>query len=493
MELDEKRIQDIVEKVVARLGPLAEVQPAQAVMRAAERAAPHRPGAPAPKRDAKVPPARLGVHPDPDSAVKAARKAFDENEKATPTQRTKWCDAMRETTRQHLREICEYTVAETGLGRVADKLGKNLLVANKTPGPDILRPIAWSGEHGLAITERAPYGVIGAITPTTNPTETILNNGIGMVAGGNAVVFNTHPSAARTSAWHVHLLNEAIIAAGGPANLITCVGHPTIESAQAVMRHPGIRLLVVTGGPGVVKEAMNAGKKVIAAGPGNPPAVVDETADLGRAARGIVKGASVDNNIICTAEKEVVCVDQVAQKLVAELQKNACYLLNDKQVAALEKVILTDGGKHTNKEWVGKDARLILAQIGVHTGDDYRLAICQVDEKHPFVQHELLMPVIGIVRVPTAVDAIAAAKRVEHGFCHTAVMYSRNIENLHAMARTINTSIFVKNDCNLAGLGMDGEGYTSFTIASPTGEGLTTAINFTRERRCTLKEYFRFV
>jgi acyl-CoA reductase-like NAD-dependent aldehyde dehydrogenase len=306
-------------------------------------------------------------------------------------------------------------------------------------------------------------------------------------------VFNVHPLAARTSAWHVHLLNEAIVSAGGPPNLVSCVANPTIESAQALMRHPGIRLLVVTGGPGVVKEAMNAGKKVIAAGPGNPPAVVDETADLARAARGIVKGASIDNNIICTAEKEVIAVAQIADKLVQELLRNACYLMNDKQVAAMEKVVLTDGGKHTNKDWVGKDARVLLKQIGVHTNDDYRLAICLCDEQHPFVQHELLMPVVGIVRVPEAVDAIAMAKRVEHGFGHTAVMYSRNIENMHAMARTINTSIFVKNDCNLAGLGLDGEGYTSFTIASPTGEGLTTAINFTRERRCTLKEYFRFV
>jgi acyl-CoA reductase-like NAD-dependent aldehyde dehydrogenase len=492
MQPDERRIQEIVERVVARLGAQGALTSAEAVTRAAERA-PAPPTAPAKKGEARVPPARLGIHPDPDAAVKAARKAFEVNEQAAPRVRERWIAAMRETTRKHVRQLAEYAQAETGLGRVEDKVGKNLLCADKTPGTEILRPIAFSGDYGLTITERAPYGVIGAITPTTNPTETIINNGIGMIAGGNAVVFNVHPLAERTSAWHVHLLNEAITQAGGPPNLVSCVAKPTIESAQALMRHPGIRLLVVTGGPGVVKEAMNAGKKVIAAGPGNPPAVVDETADLERAARGIVKGASIDNNIICTAEKEVIAVASVSDALVRELQKQACYLLNDKQVAALEKVVLIENGKHTNKDWVGKDARLILKHIGVHTNDDYRLAICLVDEKHPFVQHELLMPVIGIVRVPDATEAIAMAKRVEHGFGHTAVMYSRNIEHMHAMARTINTSIFVKNDCNLAGLGMDGEGYTSFTIASPTGEGLTTAINFTRERRCTLKEYFRFV
>jgi acyl-CoA reductase-like NAD-dependent aldehyde dehydrogenase len=237
---------------------------------------------------------------------------------------------------------------------------------------------------------------------------------------------------------------------------------------------------------------MGSGKKVIAAGPGNPPAVVDETANLEVAARGIVQGASIDNNIICTAEKEVVAVASIADRLKELLGKTGCLVLNERQIKDLEKVVLQ--GEGTNKDWVGKNAALIAKQIGLGGhGDDLRLLLCEVDEQHPFVQHELLMPVLPLVRVKDAAEAIAVAKRVEHGFAHTAVMYSRNIENMSAMARVINTSIFVKNACNLAGLGLGGEGYTSFTIASPTGEGLTTALNFTRERRCTLKDAFRFV
>jgi aldehyde dehydrogenase len=305
-------------------------------------------------------------------------------------------------------------------------------------------------------------------------------------------VFNVHPYAARTSAWFVHLLNEAIVGAGGPENLLACVEKPTIESAQTLMRHPGIRLLVVTGGPGVVKEAMNAGKKVIAAGPGNPPAVVDESADLDNAAKNIVLGASIDNNIICTAEKEVIAVASIADKLKEKLGASGCHFVDGKQLAALEKLVVFEG-KHPNKDFIGKNAGVIARQIGLRADDNLRLLMAEVDEKHPFVQLEMLMPVLPLVRAPDAAEAIAMAKRVEHGFGHTAVMYSRNIANMHAMARTINTSIFVKNASNLAGLGEGGEGYTSFTIASPTGEGLTTVLNFTRERRCTLKEYFRFV
>lgn len=486
--LDEARIAEIVERVLQRLdgpGGMAPAGPGAAAVSSSGRG-------PAPGPTVDIPRGTLGVYADPDAAVQAARRGFAANEALPMATRCAMIAAMRRVARDNLRKLAEYAVAETGLGRVEDKLGKNTLVIEKTPGPEILRPVAYTGDDGLMITERAPYGVILAVTPCTNPTETILCNAIGMIAGGNAVVFNVHPSAARVSNWYVHLLSEAILAAGGPRDVITSVERPTIESAQTLMTHPNVRLVVVTGGGAVVRQAMNSGKKVIAAGPGNPPAVVDETADLDRAAAAIVKGASIDNNIICTAEKEIIAVSSIADELTRKLTGKGCLLLDDRQVRALERVILD--GDHTNKQWVGKDASHIAAQIGLRGhGSDLRLLLCQVDEQHPFVQHELLMPVIGLVRVRDATEAIAMAIRVEHGFGHTAVMHSTNVNNLSAMARVCNASIFVKNDCNLAGLGLGGEGYTSFTIASPTGEGLTTAVHFTRERRCTLKEAFRFV
>ena len=483
--LDERRIQEIVERVVARLGNDAAAPP-----RSPAAAGP----APAPPRPSslKVPAGRLGSYDTPDAAVTAAQRGFAENERAPVALRKKMIAAMRETTRRHVRELSQYAVEETTFGRVEDKVNKNLLVAEKTPGVEILAARAFTGDDGLCLIERAPYGVILAVTPCTNPTETILCNAIGMVAGGNAVVFNVHPAATRLSAWHVHLLNEAIQSVGGPKDVVTCVATPTIESAQALMKHKGVRLVVVTGGPGVVAAAMQSGKKVIAAGPGNPPAVVDETANLEIAARGIVAGASIDNNIICTAEKEIVAVASIADRLRDQLSRSGCLVMSERQVRELEKVILE--GEGTNKQWVGKNAAVIARQIGLGGhGDDLRLLLCEVDESHPFVQHELLMPVIGMVRARDAADAIAIARRVEHDFFHTSVMYSTNIETMSAMARVVNTSIFVKNASNLAGLGLGGEGYTSFTIASPTGEGLTTALNFTRERRCTLKDAFRFV
>ena len=480
--IDERRIEEIVARVVERLASSGAL-PAPS------------PGAPVrvsrtPSVD--VPRGTLGVYQDPDSAVQAALRGFEANENAPLELRNRMIAAMRATTHAHTEALSNYAVAESGLGRASDKLKKNRLVADKTPGTEILRPVAYTGDNGLMLTERAPYGVLLAITPCTNPTETILCNSIGMLAGGNAVVFNVHPAAARTCNYHVHLLNEAIASVGGPRDCIVSIEQPTIESAQALMTHKDIRMSVVTGGPGVVRAALDSGKKVIAAGPGNPPAVVDETANLERAAHHIVEGATIDNNLICTAEKEIIAVASIADALTEQLSRKGALLLTDAQVRQLEKVVLD--GEHVNRSWVGKNASIIAEQIGIRGhGEQLRMLLCNVDESHPFVQHELLMPVTGMVRVRDAAEGIAAAKRVEHGFHHTAVMHSTNVENMAAMARVCNCSIFVKNASNLAGLGYGGEGYTSFTIASPTGEGLTTAVHFTRERRCTLKDSFRFV
>ncbi len=478
--MDDARIAEIVQRVVERLGQVSAPPPRSSALPA--NATP----------SSQVPRGTLGIYPDANSAAEAARRGYEANERTGRDLRARMVQAMRDVARRHIQDLCEHAVAETGLGRVQDKLAKLDLVIRKTPGPEILRPVAFTGDEGLMLTERAPYGVILAVTPCTNPTETVLCNAIGMIAGGNSVVFNVHPAARGVCNWLVHLLNEAIMGVGGPRDCVVSVDEPTIESANTLFKHPNVRLVVVTGGPAVVEAAMLSGKKTIGAGPGNPPAVVDETANLPKAADAIIRGASVDNNIVCIAEKEIIAVESIASELQSNLCNSGALLLSSQQVRDLEGVVLN--GDSVNKEFVGKDASVIGSKIGLRGhGSDLRVLLCEVDESHPFVQHELLMPVLPMVRVPNVTEAMAVAVRVEHGFHHTATMHSTNIDNLSAFARVCNCSIFVKNDACLAGLGLGGEGYTSFTIASPTGEGLTTAMHFTRERRCTLKESFRFV
>lgn len=430
-----------------------------------------------------------------DQAIAAAQEAQKKWVALSMEKRKAIIAQVRAALHKHVEELSRIAVEETGLGRFEDKLSKNRLVIDKTPGPEYLEATAFTGDDGLALVEYAPYGVIGSITPTTNPSETVINNGISMLSAGNAVVFNPHPSARRVSTRAIEVIDQAIVAGGGPRNCLTTVAEPTIETAQALMKHSDVRLLVVTGGPAVVKAAMTSGKKVIGAGPGNPPVVVDETADLDQAAEGIVKGASLDNNIVCIAEKEIIAVDSIADELKRKLKAYGGYEISSYQVQQLEKFVLDpeSGGKYPNKKFIGKNASKILEAIGVQASSDVRIVFCETDESHSFVQLELLMPLIPMVRVRSVDEAIEMAKRVEHGFGHTAVMYSKNIDHLHRMAKEINTSIFVKNAPSYAGLGLGGEGYTSFTIASPTGEGLTTCRTFSRVRRCTLKDHFRIV
>lgn len=439
-----------------------------------------------------------GIFPDIDSAVKAATIAHRDLCLMPLSKRDEIIAAIRKSMLENARKLAEMAHAETGLGRVDDKVAKNKLVAEKTPGTEDLYPSARSGDRGLSLFEPAPFGVIGAITPVTNPTSTIICNTIGMVAAGNSVVFNVHPNAKNASVHNVTLINKAIISVGGPPNLVTTIVEPTIESAQELMKHPGIRLLVITGGEAVVHIAMHSGKRAICAGPGNPPAVVDETADISKAGRDIVNGASFDNNIICVDEKTTFVVESVATDLLRAMGDAGALVLNTSQAMQMERLIFEriqgPGAPGViNKNLIGKNASFILSKIGVNVDDRIRLAAMEVPKDHPLVLTEQMMPVMPVVKVKSADEGIDLAKWSERGFRHTASMHSRNISNLSRMAREIDCSIFVKNGPNYSGLGYGGEGHTSFSIASPTGEGLTRPRSFSRERRCVLVDHFRIV
>ncbi len=450
----------------------------------------------APAGKGAAPDASLGVFSSLDEAVTAARTAQPVFVALPLSTRDQIIAAMRRAGQDNAETLARAALDETGLGRYEDKVVKNRLVSAKTPGLEDLYPLSRSGDHGLTLVEPAPFGVIGAITPCTNPTSTIICNAIGMLAAGNTVVFNAHPAARGCSAQTVALLNKAVMAAGGPPNTVACVANPTIESAGQLMRHPGVRLLVVTGGGGVVKAAMASGKRAICAGPGNPPAVVDETADIVKAGRDIVLGASTDNNIICVDEKEVVCVAAVADALLKAMAANDAVVLGPHQLQALEKVIFVaqHGPRQhaeVNRDLIGKNASVILGKLGINAPDSVRLAVVEVDVDHPLLWTEQMMPVLPVCRVPDATRAIELAVQVEGGNRHTAVMHSRHLDNLSVMAKRCDCSIFVKNGRAQAGLGLNGEGSCSFTIASPTGEGLTGPRSFSRWRRCVLVDHFR--
>jgi acyl-CoA reductase-like NAD-dependent aldehyde dehydrogenase len=439
-----------------------------------------------------------GVFATVDDAVDAARKAFRAFDGMSLEGRQQIIASIRESMLENARALARQAHDETGLGRTPHKLIKNRLVTRKTSGTEVLTPQAVTGDNGLTLTEYAPYGVIGAITPTTNPTSTIICNTIAMLSAGNSIVFNVHPNARACSMANIRLLHRAIVRVGGPPDLVTAVAEPTIESAQELMGHEGIRLLAVTGGSGVVRQAMTSGKRAICAGPGNPPVVVDETADIRHAARNIIAGASFDNNIVCTDEKEVLAVESIIDKLLKHMGRHGAYLLTDGELRQVEEAIFSEQrgpGRHAvvEKSLIGKNANEILARAGISCAGDPPLLVARVPNDHPLIWTEQMMPVLPVSPVPDVDTGIALAKEAEHGYGHSAGMYSRDIDALSRMARTINTSIFTKNGPFFAGLGEGGEGHSSFTIASPTGEGLTGPVSFSRLRRCVLVDHFRIV
>jgi aldehyde dehydrogenase len=449
-----------------------------------------RSGQPAPSngRKAATPSGQRGVFADVDAAVRAAAAAQRDFERRGLEDRRKAVDCIRRICAEQAEVLGRDEFEETRIGRLPHKVEKLKVVAERIPGVEFLRTEAFSGENGISLQEYAPFGVIGVITPVTHSLPTLACNAVNMLAAGNALVCNPHPGGARVACKGTHLFNDAIHRAIGIDNLMTIIEKPTLESAQAIFDHRDVRLLCVTGGPAVGRAALRSPKRAIVAGPGNPPVVVDETADLDRAAKSIVYGAAYDNNLLCIGEKEVFAVAAIFDELLECMTRHKAVRLDGRQVEALTKAAFVKdkrGRDVVHKDLLGQDAAVLAARIGLKVPADTELLFGETDEANPFVPEEQMMPFVPFVRVPDVDTAIALAKKYEHGFKHTSVIHSRNVETITRMGRELDTTLYVQNGPSTAGLGSGGEGYLSFSIATPTGEGVTTPLTFTRQRRST--------
>ncbi|MFO0964909.1 MAG: aldehyde dehydrogenase family protein [Gemmataceae bacterium] len=436
----------------------------------------------------KVASGRFGVFTSVDEAVAAAKKAQADFEKLGLEARRKAVDCVRRICVERAEELGRDEFDETKIGRLVHKVEKLKTCAEKTPGVEFLRTEAFSGDNGVTVQEFAPFGVVGIITPVTHSLPTLACNAINLLAAGNSFVCNPHPSGAKIACKGTRLFNEAIHQAIGIDNLLTIIQEPTLETAQAIFDHRDVRLLCVTGGPAVGRAALRSPKRAIVAGPGNPPVVVDETADLDNAARCIVQGGAYDNNLLCIGEKEVFAVAGIFDELMQAMTRHKAVRLDAKQIEALTKIAFVpgEGGKSiVNKDLIGQDAAVLARHAGMSIPADTELIFGETDEHHPFVDHEQMMPFVPFVKTPDVDTAIALAKKYEHGFRHTAIIHSRNIDTITKMARVMDTTLFVQNGPSTASLGGGGEGYLSFSIATPTGEGVTTPLTFTRQRRST--------
>ncbi len=476
MQVDEKFIRSVVEQVITRLGANG----------TAAQTGGGRQG-------------RLGLFTDVNQAVAAARDAFEQLSRRTLEDRNRIIGHIRRIAIDQCVELGTMEMEETKIGRLEHKIEKIKIVGQRALGVEFLHSEVFSGDHGLAVIEHAPFGVIGAVTPVTHSLPTLTGNAISMVAAGNTVVFNPHPSGRRVAAEGVRRYNEAIYKDLGIDNLICIIAEPTLDTASAIFKHPDINLLCVTGGPAVAKAAMQQSKRAIVAGPGNPPVVVDETAELDHAARCIIEGGAYDNNLLCISEKQVFVVEKVFDAMMAAMERAGAVRLRADEIDALTKAAIASVGevnkKHDvpHKDFIGQDAAVLARAIGKTVPADTKILFGETDESNPFVPVEQMMPFLPFVRCRDVDEAIEKARLSEHGFRHTAIIHSTNVHNMTKMGKAMDTTIFVKNGPCTAGLGLGGEGYVSFSIAGPTGEGITTPLTFTRERRCAMIDDLRIL
>ena len=464
-QIDEKQIEEIVSQVLRTLQQDAPVR--------AQPAAPM--GASS---------ARAGVFGTAAEAIAAAKTAQASFVKLGFAKRREIIEAIKEASLANAKRLADLAVQDTQMGNSAHKVMKNEGAVTLSPGVDDLQSEAISGDTGTLLIEYVPFGVINSITPTTNPTSTVINHAIVMLSAGNAVVFSPHPNARDCTEETMHVINEAIVKAGAPANLLTSVANASLRTAKEIMEHPDIAMLVATGGASVVRAALSSGKKAIAAGPGNPPAIIDETADLQQAARHVIAGTSFDNNLLCIGEKALFVVDSVADETIQELTRNEGHLLGESQREALEAVVTENG--EANKEYIGKDATTILNAAGITAPTGTVAIVVEVPADHGFVINEYLMPILPVVRCRYFDEALAGAVRAEGGRGHTAVLHTNNTKRITQFTKAMDCSVVVINAPSYASCGLEGEGFLAMTIAGPTGEGFTRPRTFTRQRRLTV-------
>jgi aldehyde dehydrogenase len=478
--IDPEVLRSVVESVVARLG----------VVQAA--------AAPAVKVASGS--GKLGVFDCVTQAAEAANDAHLQLKKKGVAGRAKVIEIVKGLAVGNAEPWGRFEMDETKIGRVDHKIAK-LLITKDVPGVEWLHPYAMSGDGGITLEEYAPFGVVGAILPVTHSVPTLTGNVINMVAAGNAIVFNPHPGGARSAAMAVRAYNEAIKRELGIENLITTIEKPSLDSFDQICKSPLIPLLAITGGPAVVGAAMKSGKRAICAGPGNPVVVVDTSADLAKAARSIIEGGAFDNNLLCIGEKAVFVVASVFDRFCAELEQAGAARINDQQLERLTSAAFTvkpgEGGgcSHAvvNREFVGADPSKLAAVAGATIPSGTQMLFAATHADHPYVQEEQMMPMIPIVSCPDFETAVREAKRAEHNYRHSAIIHTLDVNHMTYMAKEMDTTIFVKNGPSVAGLGLGGEGYLSYSIATTTGEGITTPKTFTRIRRCVLVENLRII
>jgi len=367
-----------------------------------------------------------------DQMVAKARKAAEAFKGLTQEQVDRITEAMTKAGVANERKLAEMAVEETGIGNVEDKVIKNHF------GTQVVydymkdkRSVGIIEEDDGIISIAEPFGVIAAITPVTNPAATTLFKSLIALKGRNVICLAFHPKAQKCSAAAARIMLDAAVAAGAPANCIQWVEEPSIEATDALMKHPGVAMVIATGGGAMVKAAYSSGHPALGVGPGNVPVYIEKSANLNIAIPDVIASKTFDNGTICSSDQSVIFDDKaVAEKALKLFKENGAYLCNDEEKAKLEAVMFDKERGVPSMQIIGKKPQFIAELAGFTVPADVKLLVVPPPTTGPedWMSHEKLSPVLGWFIVDSKEKAISAAvSQLEFGGAgHSAVVFTED-------------------------------------------------------------------
>lgn len=329
--------------------------------------------------------------------------------------------------------LAKLAVEETGRGIYEDKITKNIFATeyiyhslkyDKTVG-------IISEDDAAGIFEIAdPIGVIAGVTPVTNPTSTTMFKAIIAIKTRNPIVFAFHPSAQGCSSEAAKILRDAAVKAGAPENCIQWIEKPSIETTKALMNHPGISMILATGGPGMVKSAYSCGKPALGVGAGNVPCYIEKTAKVKRAVNDLILSKTFDNGMICASEQAVIVDQEIYEEVKGQLIQNGCHFLNPEEQKKVENLVINVNTCAVNPDIVGKPAYEIAVMAGVQVHKDTKILIAELEGVGPAypLSREKLSPVLACYKAESTEEGLKRAEEMLEfgGLGHSAVIHSEN-------------------------------------------------------------------
>ena len=387
-----------------------------------------------------------------DQLVANAQKALEEYMKLDQEQIDKIVHAMALAGLDNHMRLAKIAFEETGRGVVEDKIIKNMFASEY-----IWHDIKYAKTVGIVdendmegyVEVAEPVGVVAGVTPVTNPTSTTIFKSMICAKSRDPIIFGFHPSAQKCSAEAAKIVRDAAIAAGAPEHCIQWIETPSIEATNALMNHPGVALVLATGGAGMVKAAYSTGKPALGVGPGNVPCYIEKSANLERACTDLMLSKTFDNGMICASEQAVIVDECLANDFERIMKENNCYFLNKEETKKVSDYVINPQKQAVNSAVVGKPASWIAEQAGVKVPDKTKILIALLPDVGPEypLSREKLSPVLAYFKVKDWHQGFEYAQKMLNlgGLGHSAVIHSTNNDLITLYGETMKVGRVISN------------------------------------------------